>query len=160
MDAGDDKFIVIAVAAGAAIVVAILGAVLTDISDWYFSLERPTWQPPEWAFGPAWTTIFALTATAGVIAWTKGPESRPLIAAAFVVNGVLNVAWSWLFFRLRRPDWAFVEVLLFWVSILALIVVCGGVDTLAGWLLTPYLAWVTFAAYLNRVIVRLNRPFA
>ena len=160
MDAGDDRFIVIAVAAGAAIVVAILGAVLTDISDWYFSLERPTWQPPEWAFGPAWTTIFALTATAGVIAWTKGPESRPLIAAAFVANGVLNVAWSWLFFRLRRPDWAFVEVLLFWVSILALIVVCGGVDTLAGWLLTPYLAWVTFAAYLNRVIVRLNRPFA
>ena len=76
------------------------------------------------------------------------------------MNGVLNVAWSWLFFRLRRPDWAFVEVLLFWVSIVALIVVCGGVDTLAGWLLVPYLAWVTFAAYLNHVIVRLNRPFA
>ena len=160
MDASDDKFLVITVAAGATIVVAILGAVLTDIGDWYFSLQKPSWQPPDWAFGPAWTIIFASTATAGVIAWLAAPGQRPLLAAAFTINGLLNIAWSWLFFRLRRPDWALVEVIVFWLSILALIIVCGRIDSLAGWLLVPYLVWVTFAANLNRTIVRLNRPFA
>ena len=160
MDASDDKFLVITVAAGATIVVAILGAVLTDIGDWYFSLQKPSWQPPDWAFGPAWTIIFASTATAGVIAWLAAPDERPVLAAAFTINGLLNIAWSWLFFRLRRPDWALVEVIVFWLSILALIIVCGRIDSLAGWLLVPYLVWVTFAANLNRTIVRLNRPFA
>ncbi len=160
MEHADNRTIVIAVAAGVAVLTAILGAVLTDISEWYYSLEKPPWQPPEWLFGPAWTTIFALTATAGVIAWMNGPEARPQIAAAFSANFALNVAWSWLFFRLRRPDWALLEVMIFWVSIVVLIVVCGGVKPLAGWLLVPYLAWVTFASLLNNDIVRRNRPFA
>ncbi len=153
---GDNKFLVIAVAAGAAVVVAVLGAVLTDIGEWYFSLQKPTWQPPDWAFGPAWTTIFILTATAGVITWLAANAERPLIAAVFIINGILNVAWSWLFFTLRRPDWALIEVAVFWLSILALIVVCGRIDSLAGWLLVPYLAWVSFACVLNAAILSLN----
>lgn len=160
MEASDQKFVVIAVAAGATIVVAILGAVLTDIGEWYFSLQKPTWQPPDWAFGPAWTIVFTATAAAGVIAWLKAPEERWLLGAAFAINGVLNVAWSLLFFRLRRPDWALVEVLVFWVSIAALIVICGRIDPLAGWLLVPYIAWVSFATFLNFTIVKLNPPFA
>jgi benzodiazapine receptor len=160
MENADNRTIVIAVAAGIAVLTAVLGAVLTDIGEWYYSLDKPPWQPPEWLFGPAWTTIFALTATAGVIAWMNGPEARPPIAAAFSANFALNVAWSWLFFRLRRPDWALVEVMIFWISIVVLIVVCGGVTPLAGWLLVPYLAWVTFATVLNNDIVRRNRPFA
>ncbi len=160
METGDQKFLIIAVAAGAAIVVAVLGAVLTDIGDWYFSLQKPAWQPPDWAFGPAWTIVFTTTATAGVIAWLRGPDERALIGTAFVVNGILNVAWSLLFFRLRRPDWALVEVVVFWLSIAALIVICGRVDRLAGWLLVPYIAWVSFATFLNFTIVKLNRPFA
>ncbi len=160
MAASDDRFIVIAVAAGAAIIVAVLGAVLTDIGDWYFSLSKPSWQPPDWAFGPAWTIVFTATATAGVIAWLRGPDDRAVLAAAFIVNGVLNVAWSLLFFKLRRPDWALVEVAIFWLSIAALIIVCARVDSLAGWLLLPYIVWVSFAAVLNATIVRLNQPFA
>lgn len=161
MAASDDKLLVIGVAAGSAIVVAVLGALLTDIGDWYYSLEKPPWQPPDWAFGPAWTLVFAATATAGVLAWMAGEDRmRPIIAAAFAINAVLNVAWSLLFFRLRRPDWALLEVAAFWLSIVALIAICGNVDPRAGWLLLPYIAWVSFAAVLNLTIVRLNRPFA
>ncbi len=160
MDAGDDKFLVIAVAAGVTIFVAVAGAVLTDIGDWYFSLERPPWQPPDWAFGPVWTLVFTASATAAVLAWLNGPGERDIVAWAFAVNVILNIAWSWIFFRLRRPDWAFIEVVLFWLSIAALILVCGRIDARAGWLLVPYLVWVSFAAYLNLTIVRLNRPFA
>ena len=160
MDAGEDKFLVIAVAAGVTIFVAVAGAVLTDIGDWYFSLERPPWQPPDWAFGPVWPLVFTASATAAVLAWLNGPGERAVVAWAFAVNAILNIAWSWIFFRLRRPDWAFIEVVLFWLSIAGLILVCGRIDARAGWLLVPYLVWVSFAAYLNLTIVRLNRPFA
>lgn len=161
MATSDDKLLVIGVATGSAIVVAVLGALLTDIGDWYYSLEKPPWQPPDWAFGPAWTVVFAATATAGVLTWmASGDRERPIVAAAFAINAVLNVAWSLLFFRLRRPDWALAEVVLFWLSIVALIVICGNLDPRAGWLLLPYIGWVSFAAILNVTIVRLNRPFA
>jgi tryptophan-rich sensory protein len=160
MSTGDDKFLVIAVAAGVTIVVAVAGALLTDIGEWYFSLERPAWQPPDWAFGPVWTLVFTAAATAAVLAWLNGPGERTLVVTAFAVNAVLNIAWSWIFFRLRRPDWAFVEVIAFWLSIAALILICGRIDARAGWLLVPYLVWVSFAAFLNLTIVRLNRPFA
>lgn len=160
MATGDDKFLVIAVAAGVTIVVAVAGALLTDIGEWYFSLERPAWQPPDWAFGPVWTLVFTAAATAAVLSWLNGPGERTLVVSAFVVNAVLNIAWSWIFFRLRRPDWAFVEVIAFWLSIAVLILICGRIDARAGWLLAPYLVWVSFAAFLNLTIVRLNRPFA
>ena len=160
MEASNEKFLVIAVAAGVTIFVAIAGAVLTDIGEWYYSLERPVWQPPDWAFGPVWTVVFTATATAAVLSWLNAPAERGLLAVAFGINAVLNIAWSWIFFRLRRPDWAFVEVVLFWLSIAVLIVICARIDSRAGWLLVPYIAWVTLAAYLNLTIVRLNRPFA
>lgn len=160
MDTADDKFLVIAVVAGVTIFVAVAGALLTDIGEWYFSLQRPAWQPPDWAFGPAWTIIFTATATAAVLAWLTAPAERTVLALAFGVNAILNIAWSWIFFRLRRPDWAFAEVIAFWLSIAVLIYVCARIDARAGWLLVPYLGWVSFAAYLNLTIVRLNRPFA
>ncbi len=72
---------------------------------------------------------------------------------------MLNVLWSPLFFKLKRPDWALMELLLFWVSILALLIHIGGISTLAGFLIAPYLAWVTFAGFLNWRVVQLNKPF-
>ena len=77
----------------------------------------------------------------------------------FSANGVLNAAWSGLFFTLRRPDWALAEVVPLWLSIAAMIGGVAPLSALAGWLLAPYLAWVSFAAVLNRTIVRLNAPF-
>ncbi len=159
MEGADNKLWVIGIAAVIAIVVAVLGALLTDIGEWYLSLDKPAWQPPDWAFGPAWTLIFTATAAAGVLAW-MADQNRSALIAAFAVNSVLNVAWSALFFKLRRPDWALFEVVFLWLSIAVLIAVCGQMDSRAGWLLLPYLAWVSFAAVLNAAIVRRNRPFA
>lgn len=145
-------------AAVLAAIVAALGASATDLGPWYQSLRKPPWQPPDWLFGPAWTLIFALIALAGAIAWTnaRGRDARLRILAAFALNGLLNVLWSELFFRLQRPGWALAEVVLFWLSILLLIVVTVPSSRVAGLLLLPYLAWVAFAGTLNLAVVRLN----
>lgn len=148
-------------AAGAVIVVALLGGAATEIGPWYFTLHKPSWQPPDWLFAPAWTVIYVLTATAAVLVWTRihdhGLRSR--LMALFVLNAVLNVAWSAIFFGLRRPDWALAEAVPFWLSILALAILSFPASRAAGWALMPYLAWVLFASILNLAIVRLNGPF-
>jgi tryptophan-rich sensory protein len=161
MDPGSDLSLAIAVAAGAITVVAVIGGLATDVGPWYESLNFPSWRPPNWLFGPAWTTIFLLVATSGVMAWERAPDeaSRHWLLILFAINGVLNILWSPLFFKLRRPDWAFLEILPFWVSILALLLHIGAISTLAGALIAPYLAWVTFAGYLNWTMVQLNKPF-
>ncbi len=149
------------VAALAAFGVASVGALMTDLGPWYRSLIQPSFQPPDWAFGPAWTTIFALAAIAGVTAWRQAPDraSREWLLVLFAMNGFLNVFWSLLYFRLHRPDWALYEVGFLWLSVLLLIVVLGRYSRRAAWLLVPYLAWVAFAAALNFESVRLNGPF-
>ncbi len=151
--------IVIAVLWG--ILVAGVGAFLTDISPWYHSLRRPSWQPPDWLFGPAWTVILALASLSLFLGLrhAQDRESSWLIGGLFVLNGVLNILWSPLFFKLRRPDWALGEVPLLWLSILAPIVLLTPISRIASLLLVPYLAWVSFAAVLNLTIVRLNHPF-
>jgi tryptophan-rich sensory protein len=148
-------------AAMAALLVASLGATMTDLGPWYQSLKKPSWQPPDWLFGPAWTLIFALAAGAGVVAWrnARSDADREWIVGLFAINGTLNVLWSMLFFRLQRPDWALIEVAFLWLSVLVLIIVFSRYAKLASWLLLPYLAWVSFAALLNWEIVRLNGAF-
>lgn len=149
------------IAAAAALGVAMLGATITDLGPWYQGLEKPDWTPPGFVFPIAWTTIFALAAWAGVLAWEKAPDARSSdwVVGLFALNGFLNVLWSLLFFRMQRPDWAFAEVLLLWLSIGVLIVVCSRHSRLAGLLLVPYLIWVSVAAALNWQVVELNGPF-
>ena len=149
------------IAALAACAVASLGALTTDLGPWYRSLVQPSWQPPDWAFGPAWTTIFALAAIAGVLGWQRAPDQagREWMLGLFALNGVLNLLWSLLYFRLRRPDWALYEVGFLWLSVLLLIVVLRPYARTAAWLLVPYLLWVAFAGALNYASVQLNRPF-
>jgi translocator protein len=151
----------IAVAAAAAVFVATLGALMTDLGPWYAQLKQPAWKPPDWAFGPVWTAIFALAAAAGVIGWRRAPSraDRELMLALFAANGFLNVFWSLLYFRLHRPDWALYEVPFLWLSVLALILVLWRYARAAAWLLVPYLAWVAIAAVLNDSTVKLNGPF-
>ncbi|WP_421694593.1 TspO/MBR family protein [Aestuariivirga sp.] len=148
-------------AAAVAVAVAIAGAVLTEIGPWYQGLRKPSWKPPDWAFGPVWTTIFVLTVIATALAWEAAEETgaRAVIVIALLVNAVLNIAWSAIFFRLRRPDWALVEVALLWLSIVVLILVLGGQSALAGLLIVPYLLWVSTASFLNYRIVQMNKPF-
>lgn len=149
------------VAAAAALFVAVLGALTTDIGPWYASLKQPAWKPPDAAFGPIWTTIFALAAAAGVIGWRRAPAraQRELMLALFALNGFLNTLWSLFYFRLHRPDWSLYEVPFLWLSVLALIVLLWRFARPSSWLLVPYLVWVTIAAVLNAGTVQLNGPF-
>jgi translocator protein len=151
----------IVVAALAALAIAVLGGTITDIGPWYRNLTKPSWQPPDWLFGPAWTVIYALAALSAARAWQDAPRgnTRDWVIALFALNGFFNVLWSLLFFRLKRPDWALVEVVFLWGSVLVLIVFLARFSRGASNLLWPYLAWVTFAAFLTLRIVQLNGPF-
>jgi tryptophan-rich sensory protein len=153
--------LIIIVAAVITILVLGIGASVTTVGDWYRNLRKPTWNPPEWVFGPAWALILGLAAWAGVLAWTAAPDAGAQfrIALLFSVNIALHLLWTPLFFNLRRPDWALVEVAFLWLSVVALMVALAPLAPLAIWLLLPYLLWVAFAAFLNLTIVRMNAPF-
>ena len=151
--------IIVAVAVTASLLA--LGALTTSVGPWYRDLNKPRWNPPDWVFGPAWTLILGLAAWAGVLAWSHAAIAgqRWTIVGLYAINVVLHALWSPLFFNLRRPDWALMEVPFLWASIAALIVAIAPLSSVAGLLLLPYLLWVTFAAVLNLTIVRLNpRP--
>ena len=150
------------IAASVAIFIGFLGGMLTDNGPWYQSLRKPSWQPPDWLFGPAWTLILGLAAWAGVLAYNGAADDagRTVVVILFAVNFVAHFAWSPLFFNLKRPDFALVEVVFLWGSVLALCVGLRQFSVTASWLIVPYLFWVSFAACLNYMTVRLNRPFA
>jgi len=138
-----------------------VGGLMTTVGPWYENLIKPKCNPPNWIFGPAWTVILGLAAWAGVLAWTNTSDraGQLLVLVLFGVNIFLHMLWSPLFFNLKRPDWALLEIPLLWLSILALMLGLAPLSATASWLLLPYLLWVTFAAFLNLTIVRLNRPF-
>jgi tryptophan-rich sensory protein len=151
----------IAFAVAWTILLGLTGALVTDIGPWYRGLIKPSWQPPDWLFGPVWTSIFICAAVAFYLTW-QHPEAttrtRTLLVTLWLVNALLNVLWSFLFFRLRRPDWSLLEIAPLWLSIVGMLLVASTAGR-AGWLLAPYIAWVSFAAVLNATIVRLNGPF-
>jgi translocator protein len=151
----------ILVAAGVAIAVGLAGGLLTDIGPWYRGLAKPSWNPPDWAFGPAWTLIFTLTATTAVMTWWVLPDdtARTTLLTLYAINCVLNITWSAIFFRMRRPDWALLELVLLWLSIAALIAFTLQWRPAVAWCLVPYLAWVSFAGVLNRAVAVRNAPF-
>jgi benzodiazapine receptor len=159
--ANASRFRAVVVAALAAAAVAIVGGSLTDLGPWYQSLAKPWWQPPGPAFGIIWTVIFALAAASGVLAWRRRPSrtTHEWIIGLFSLNGFLNVLWSLLFFRLRHPDWALIEVFELWLSIGFLMVFLARFSWTSSLLLAPYLIWVSIAAALNYEIVQLNPAF-
>jgi translocator protein len=145
-----------------AVIVAVAGGVLTEIGPWYRGLKKPSWQPPDWAFGPVWTVILILAAISAALAWDAADDrgGRIAILIVLVANSMFNIAWSGIFFKLKRPDWALIEVAMLWFSIVALILVLGFYSALAGLLMVPYLVWVSIASFLNYRIVEMNKPFA
>jgi benzodiazapine receptor len=145
----------------AAFFVAFMGATVTDLGPWYQALVKPVWTVPDGLFPIVWTVIFALVTVAFIKAWRAAPTSRDAqtVVSLFAFNAFLNVVWSLLFFRLQRPDWAFMEILLMWVAVLVMIVSCFRFSKPASALLLPYLVWLSYAGMLNWAIVELNRPF-
>lgn len=124
---------------------------------WYRDLAKPPWRPPDWLFGPVWLVLYISIAVSGWLIWRQwGIDGVALALGVFAVQLVLNALWSAIFFGLRRPDLAFIEVLCLWVSIIATIAVFHPIDAAAAYLLIPYALWVSFAAILNYSIWRLN----
>jgi tryptophan-rich sensory protein len=156
-----DTLVTFVISFAAVALVAGAGTYLTDIGPWYFGLNKPSWKPPDAWFGVIWTTIFGLLAIGLALAWLRADaDLRVWIIAAFLANGLLNVGWNLLFFTMRRPDLAMIELVAFWLSIAALIIVCWLASRTAGLLLVPYIVWVTAAGVLNWDILRLNPSFS
>ena len=123
---------------------------------WYAGLAKPGWTPPNWAFPVVWAVLFTAMAVAAWLVWeAQGPAARPVLAL-YGAHLVVNAAWSWLFFGLRRMDLALADVALLWAMIAGLIAAFWPISPAAALLLVPYLVWVTIAAALNLRMLQLN----
>jgi benzodiazapine receptor len=134
--------------------VAGLGAQFTP-GPWYQALNKPDWTPPPWVFGPVWTILYTMIAAAAWLVWLGQPRIG-IALTLWVLQLVLNGAWSWLFFGLERPGLAAIDIVALLIAILGTVLTFARVSRTAAWLLVPYVCWVSFAAALNVAIWRLN----
>lgn len=132
-------------------------ATAANVRSWYPTLTKPEWNPPAWVFGPVWTLLYILMAVAAWRIWRR--RDAPGARAALLGHGlqlVLNAGWSLLFFGLRNPGAALVEIVVLWFLLAWLFLRFRRIDPIAGWLWLPYLLWVSFATMLNATIWHLN----
>ncbi|MEK7165993.1 MAG: TspO/MBR family protein [Patescibacteria group bacterium] len=137
----------------------ILGAIFTvsAIPTWYAALAKPAFSPPNFVFGPVWTTLYALMGISLYLVWISKTKSRRYAMRLFFLQLGLNVLWSIFFFGMKNPALAFLEIIALWIAIYLTIKTFLGVSKVASYLLYPYLAWVSFASILNFSIWILNR---
>ncbi|MFY1111077.1 MAG: TspO/MBR family protein [Methanosarcinaceae archaeon] len=138
----------------------IIGSVftVTSIESWYAAIEKPAFNPPGWVFSPVWIILYTLMGISLYLVWEEGLERKDVKVGIFVfgVQLALNALWSILFFGLQSPFYAFIEIILLWLSIFLTIILFGRISKTASLLLVPYLLWVSFAALLNYRIWVLN----
>lgn len=156
------RSLLIALAAFLALTVSTagIGAAFTALSvrTWYPALRKPRGNPPASWFGPVWSVLYLLMALSAWNVWREGNGwdfATPAITL-FLIQLALNAAWSGIFFGLRSPGWALVEICFLWIAILVTLIMFWKLSRLSGALLLPYLAWVSYAAYLNAGIWRLK----
>lgn len=145
--------IIIAQAAG------LIGSVFTasSVQTWYVNLVKPTWTPPSWLFGPVWITLYVFMGIAAYLIWQS--RKMPGAKLALYVYGIqlcLNALWSIIFFGLKNPGFAFVEIIILLIFIIITAALFWRINKIAGVLFLPYIVWVSFAAFLNYAIWRLN----
>lgn len=138
-----------------------LGTLFTtpSIGTWYAALNKPSFNPPNWIFGPVWTSLFLLMGFALYLVWKNTDanlKDRNTAVILFFIQLVLNVLWSYFFFGLRNPFFGLIEIAIFWAAIFLTIIKFYKVSKPASYLMLPYLAWVSFASVLNFYIWRLN----
>ena len=132
-------------------------AVFVSIGGWYSSLNKPSWNPPPWIFGPVWSLLYIMMAVAAWLVWREGGWKRHgRTLGLFFLQWLLNALWTPIFFGMHRSGLAFAEIIMLWIVLAATLRLFWQVSKLAGVLLVPYLAWVSFAAALNFAIWRLN----
>ncbi len=122
-----------------------------SVVTWFPTLVKPSFNPPSWLFAPVWTTLYIMMAVAAWLAWLRKGS-----LVLFYVQLALNFVWSLLFFGLQSPVLALVDIVVLWTTILLTLLAFWKVDVRAGWLMAPYLAWVSFASVLNASIWWLN----
>ena len=126
--------------------------------EWYRRLNKPAWNPPNSIFAPVWTILYLLMAAAAWLVWRRYGLGGALVPLTlFVAQLLLNAAWTWIFFGRHRIRGALIDIVVLWVTILATLISFWTLEPLAGILLLPYLAWVSFAAMLNWTIWQMNR---
>jgi len=131
-----------------------LAGMISPPGDWYASLNKPSWNPPGWIFGPVWTSLYLLMAVAAWLVWK--PEGWRRAMVSYFLQLGLNAAWTPIFFGAHEPGWALVDIVALWLAILVTALCFYRVSKTAAWMLAPYLAWVSFAAFLNFTIWRMN----
>lgn len=142
------------------LVIGLSGGAFTaaEIPGWYAKLQKPSWQPPSWLFGPVWTTLYILMGIALYLVWKSDAvqSARQTALILFAIQLTLNFFWSIIFFNQHQIGWAMAEILVLWIFILLTIFSFGKISQTAAWLLVPYISWVSFAAILNYTIWKLN----
>lgn len=142
-------------------VAAFSGVLFTNTGEgsWYRQIEKPSWNPPSWVFGPVWTLLYILMGIALYLVWKKeaAPSVKKPAMTLWGVQLVLNFFWTLIFFGAHQPGWAFAEIVVLWVAILLTIFAFARISKLAAWLLVPYIAWVSFAAMLTYAIWDANK---
>ena len=130
----------------------------TGVESWYQTINKPSWNPPGWIFGPVWTTLYVMMGIALFLVWKSDSSDvlKKTAIALFAIQLILNFFWSFIFFDQQQIGWALVEIIVMWFFILLTIFAFGNVSKLAAWLLVPYMSWVSFATILNYTIWKLN----
>jgi tryptophan-rich sensory protein len=130
----------------------------SEINGWFQTINKPTWQPPNWVFGPVWTVLYVMMGVAFYLIWNKeAPKTTKRLAMTlWIIQLVFNFLWSFIFFKKHQLDWALGEILVLWFFILLTILFFARISKLAAWLMVPYISWVTFASLLTFYIYDLN----
>lgn len=156
------KVLRIAVVLMTCLVVGYLSGMVTreSITTWYPTLNKPFFNPPNWVFAPVWTVLYIMMGIAGGLVWNKQETDEKNVTTAFkyfIIQLALNAIWSLIFFNLHNPLLALIEIVLLWLMIYETYNQFKKIDSRAGMLLLPYLAWVSFATILNGAVWWLNR---
>ena len=123
----------------------------------YAELKQPSWAPPPSVFGPVWAVLYLLMAVAAWLVWREDREKNTRQAlSVYLIQLALNALWTWVFFAWRQGGWALVEIIVLWLLILLTLIAFYRVRPIAGYLLLPYLAWVSFAAVLTAALWHLD----
>jgi translocator protein len=142
------------------LVIGSVGSIVTisQIPTWYSTLSKPSWAPPNWLFGPVWTTLYILMGIALFLVWREGLNRSDVRFAIliFAVQLVLNLLWSIVFFTYHSLFGSFILIMILWIAILANIIAFSIISRTAGLLLVPYIVWVSIASYLNYSVYLLN----
>lgn len=135
----------------------VIGSIFTasSVSTWYVTLNKPSFTPPGWIFGPVWILLYFLMGISLYLLWNKKKEAKTALIF-FSVQLLLNIAWSFFFFGLQLPLFAFIDIVFLWITILLTMIYSRTISKMAVYLFLPYLFWVSFALVLNYFLVILN----